>query len=130
MTRLLLSPVALLLIVGHSYQMVFGWSAGGYSLPYWDGNTGRAIYGGQSFSTGSATTGIGINAAGGSQAHNNLQFVCLNTIAARMLHRFLILTVACAMFVGNVLLGPTQQYSILSRHETRQYGCTERCSRA
>ena len=69
----------------HAHGQYIGWGGGGYVLPYWDGNTGRAIYGGAT--AGGSATGVTVqaatptnnattatnNATGGGLAHNNLQ---------------------------------------------------------
>lgn len=47
----------------HNHQQILGWNAGPYTLPYWDGNTGRSMYGDSG----------GTGGVGGNGFHNNMQ---------------------------------------------------------
>lgn len=48
----------------HDYQELMGWGSGSATVPYWDGNTARAAYGGTWYATGEE---------GGDVPHNNMQ---------------------------------------------------------
>jgi titin len=78
---------------GHSHQQYHGWGGGSYVLPYWDGNSSRAIYGATSnigrYSYISLYDTLGTNQnatatnnnTGGGQAHNEVQpYTTLNVL--------------------------------------------------